>query len=94
MSRADYWICPVCDQKALYDGSEIDEELPAVTVVHDECLPLLAARAAEEHARSVAAHYAEARRGIREERVPPYIAWQVAMERVVADSKAHATTKS
>lgn len=54
MSRADYWICPVCDGKALYDDSVEDQPDSArpVTVVHDECLALVATRAVETAARA------------------------------------------
>ena len=42
MSRADYWICPVCDGKALYDDGEGYEDGPDVVVLHRGCYERLA----------------------------------------------------
>lgn len=35
MAASDYWHCPVCDTKSLYDPSE--DEAPDVEVLHAEC---------------------------------------------------------
>lgn len=36
MSGADYYHCPICNTKALYDASE-SEDMPDVEVLHGEC---------------------------------------------------------
>lgn len=41
MSGADYFHCPVCSKKALYDGNE--DDTPGVVVFHDDCIPKLIA---------------------------------------------------
>jgi hypothetical protein len=36
MAGADYWYCPICNQKALYDDS--DQDGADIEVVHQQCL--------------------------------------------------------
>jgi hypothetical protein len=38
MAASDYWQCPICGKKALYDSSEGDGEAPEIEVVHTACL--------------------------------------------------------
>jgi hypothetical protein len=38
MAGADYWICPICGRKALYDDVDRPDDAPEIEVVHTECL--------------------------------------------------------
>lgn len=54
MSGANYFWCPVCDSKALYDHTDEPSEVEGVTVLHDECLDKLKREAAAEALREFA----------------------------------------
>lgn len=61
MASSDYYLCPVCDQKALYDGAEAASY---VVVLHPDCFEQAKTEAAESALRDAAAGLEDGGHGV------------------------------